>query len=64
MSVLTLIPPKVRKGLYLAYTAGSPVVAYLAVKSVIGDSEVALYAGIGAALGLTAASNVDTAPEV
>jgi len=55
---LTTIPPKVRQGLYLAYAVGGPVVAYCAAKGYVGDAELVLYASIGTALGLTAASNL------
>lgn len=56
---LTSVPPKVRQGLYLAYAAGGPVIAYCAAKGYVGDAELVLYASLGTALGLTAASNVE-----
>lgn len=56
---LSMIPPKVRLAVYALYAVGSVVMTYLSAKGVVGSDEVALYAGIGTVLGVTAASNVD-----
>jgi len=58
MNVLEKIPAKVRLGLYLAYAVVGPVLIYTASKGWTGEAEYALYVGLGAALGLTAAANV------
>lgn len=57
------LPPKVRQALYIAVTIGSPVIGYLAVKSLIGEAEVALWAGLTTAVGILAAFNTDTTDE-
>lgn len=59
MNPLQLVPPKWRLALYLVYALGSVVVTYLAAKGHFGAEEVALWSGLGAVFGLTAASNVD-----
>ena len=63
MNPLQAIPAKWRLALYIAYAVGSVVVTYLAAKHIIGAEEVALWTGLGAAFGVTAASNVDLADE-
>lgn len=60
MNPLANIPPKVRLALYVLYALAGPVLIYTAAKGWTGQDEFALYAGIGAAFGLTAASNVST----
>lgn len=59
MNPLQAIPPRARLALYLVYSVGSVVVTYLATKHIIGSAEVALWTGLGAVFGVTAASNVD-----
>lgn len=62
MNPLQSIPAKVRVALYLAYALAGPVLIYTAARGWTGESEYALYVGLGAALGLTAASNVGPKP--
>ena len=57
MNPLAAIPRNVRIGLYLAYAVVGPVLIYTAARGWTGDAEYALYVGLGAALGVTAASN-------
>lgn len=52
------LPAKVRKALYVATVIGSPVVAYLATKGVIGDLEVTFWAALVTAISGLAAFNV------
>lgn len=63
MNPLQAIPAKWRLALYIIFSVGSVVVTYLAAKHIIGAEEVALWTGLGAAFGLTAASNVDLSDE-
>lgn len=71
MNPLTLIPDQVRKGIYVAYTAvgvaiGAVQVGYVAVNATQPDAltiALAVYAYIGVALGLTAASNVQSSSD-
>lgn len=37
------IPPRVRVGLYILTALGTPLVAYLQLKNIIGDAEVLLW---------------------
>jgi hypothetical protein len=49
------VPYQVRAGIYLATAVGTPLVAYLAAKSIIGDLEVTLWsAEVVVATGLAA----------
>lgn len=54
------IPPKVRAGLYIVTSLGTPVVVYLLAKGYIGDLEVALWGGEVAVVNAMAALNTDT----
>ena len=62
MNVLQSIPARVRLALYLAYAVVGPVLIYTAARGWTGEDEYALYVGLGAALGLTAAANVTRTP--
>lgn len=57
MNPLSAIPPKIRLALYLVYGLVGPVLIWTAAKGWTGEAEYALYVGLGAALGFTAASN-------
>lgn len=57
MNPLQNIPTRARVVLYVAYALLGPVLIYTAAKGWTGESEYALYVGIGTALGLTAAAN-------
>lgn len=59
MNVLERIPSNVRLALYVLYAILGPVLIYTASRGWTGESEYALYVGIGTAFGLTAAANVD-----
>lgn len=59
MNVLERIPPNVRVALYVLYAVLGPVLIYTASKGWTGESEYALWVGVGTAFGLTAAANVD-----
>lgn len=54
------IPYKIRAGLYILITLGTPVVAYLLAKDVIGTLEVGLWGGLTSAV--TAMAALNTAP--
>ena len=60
MNPLTLIPAKYRKYAYAAYALAVIVAGALAVAGVDTGKTTDVLAYIGAALGLTAASNVET----
>jgi hypothetical protein len=61
MNPLSAIPPQIRLALYLVYGLAGPVLIWTAAKGWTGDAEYALYVGLGAALGFTAASNTSVA---
>lgn len=50
--------PKLRKALYVITALGTPLVAYLLAKGIIGDLEVALWSGEVAVVSALAAFNV------
>jgi hypothetical protein len=52
------IPPKVRATLYILTVIGSPIVAYLLTKGVIGTLEVTLWSAEVSAVSALAAFNV------
>lgn len=60
------IPPAIRFTLYLLSAVGSVVVSYLTARGILGDAEVALWAGLVAIVnGLAAAkTNLTDAPHV
>lgn len=61
MNPLTdILTPTIRKYLYLAWTLATVVVGALNIADVDTGATVDVLAYLGAALGLTAASNVDT----
>ena len=68
MKLLTLIPDRVRKIVYIVYTATGVGIGAVQVGYVAASAEqpmaltvaLAVYAYLGIALGLTAASNVQT----
>ena len=64
MNVLERIPARIRIALYVLYAVAGPVLIYTASKGWTGESEYALYVGLGSALGLTAAANVRTRQRV
>lgn len=53
------LPSKVRAGLYVLTALGSPVMAYLLAKGVIGELELSLWSGLVTAVGSMAALNVN-----
>ena len=55
---LTLIPPRLRQAIYLAYLIGGIGVTYAAAKGYAGEAEIAAWSAFGALIGATAASNV------
>ncbi len=63
MNPLQAIPAKARFALYVVYFVGSVVLTYLATKHIVGADEIALWTGLGAVFGVTAASNVDLGDE-
>ena len=54
---LTVLPAAARRWLYLAYAVLGPVLVWTQAKGWTGDSEYALWIGLGTALGLLAAAN-------
>lgn len=58
---LSRIPARARQALYIVYAIAGPLLVYTASRGWTGDAEYALYVGIGTALGLTAASNIEAA---
>lgn len=60
MNLLTKIPTRYRWLAYIVYGVGSVVVTYLAAKGHVGADEIALWTGIGAVFGVTAAANTNT----
>lgn len=58
-STLEAIPKPVRQGLYIVYAVGGPVLIYLQSRGLVGESELALWAGVGSVLGLTALGNTN-----
>ena len=52
------IPPKIRARIYILTALGTPVVAYLKSRHLIGDAEVALWSSEVAAVGAMAALNI------
>lgn len=52
------IPPKVRVSLYILTALGTPIVAYLASKGIIGDLEVALWSAEVLIISTMAAFNI------
>ncbi len=60
---LSMLPALWRTVLYVAYALLGPVLIYTASKGWTGESEYALYVGVGVALGLVAASNVTLNPK-
>ena len=63
MNPLTKIPATARLVIYVVYALAGPVLVYTASKGWTGDAEYALWVGLGTALGLTAASNINTEQE-
>lgn len=57
-TALQMIPRWLRLTLYAAYAVGGPVLIYLQGRGLVGADELALWAGVGSVLGLTAAGNV------
>lgn len=53
------IPPAVRFALYIIASVGSVVAAYLFAKGLVGDPELALWAGIVAIINGLAAAKTD-----
>lgn len=51
------VPYKVRAGLYILITLGTPVISYLLSKGIIDTLEVTLWGGLTSAVGLMAALN-------
>ena len=58
-STLEAIPKPVRQALYIVYALGGPVLIYLQSRGIVGESELALWAGVGSVLGLTALGNTN-----
>lgn len=56
---LSLIPAPARIAAYLVYAVGGVLLTYLESRGVVGAAELTAWAGLGAVLGVTAASNVD-----
>ncbi len=54
------LPPKARLVLYVLTGIGSLAVGYMSIKGYIGESEVALWAGLSAFVNGLAAYNVNT----
>lgn len=54
------LSPKVRLTIYLATGLGTLVVGYLSVKHIIGDAEVALWAGVSTLVNGLSAVNTNT----
>lgn len=52
------LPDRVRVALYVVIALGTPLVAYLLAKDVIGELEVGLWSGLVTAVGGMAALNV------
>lgn len=61
MNPLQQIPDGLRLALYLLYALAGPLLIYTRSRGWTGDAEVTLWVGVGTALGLTAASNVNNA---
>lgn len=59
MSIFERIPARIRFALYVVYLLAGPILIYTSAKGWTGQDEWVLYAGIGSAFGLTAASNVN-----
>jgi hypothetical protein len=59
MNPLSRIPNGVRLALYVLYALAAPILTYTTSRGWTGGPEWVLYGGIGTALGLTAASNVN-----
>jgi len=49
------IDPRIRASLYLFATLGTPVIAYLFIKGIIGEAEVGLWAALNSAITAMAA---------
>lgn len=62
MNILAAIPPKVRAVLYVLYAVAGPLLVYTSTKGWTGEAEYALWVGLGAVFGLTAAANVGKRP--
>lgn len=60
MNPLQKLPDNLRVALYVIYALAGPLLVYTASKGWTGDAEYALWVGVGTAIGLTAASNVNT----
>ena len=56
------LPYKVRAFLYVLTTIGTPIIAYLLAKGIIGDLELTLWSAVVTAVSALAAFNV-TVPE-
>lgn len=54
----TTLGPRVRLVLYIVSGIGSAIVAYLAVKNIVGDAEVALWTALVGVVNGIAAANV------
>lgn len=59
------LPSQVRAALYVITALGSPIVAYLAAKEIIGDVEVSFWSALTTAVAALAAYNLapDTAQD-
>lgn len=62
MNPLSLIKPRYRVSLYLIFSLLNVITVYLQAKTWIGGPEASLINGLGAILGVMAASNVDVSP--
>ena len=54
------LPPKVRAALYIITALGTPIIAYLFAKDVIGELEVTLWAAEVTVVNAMAALNTNT----
>lgn len=62
MNPLSKIPAQWRAVLYIAYAVVGPLLVYTSTKGWTGEAEYALWVGLGAVFGLTAAANVGKRP--
>lgn len=64
MNPLSLIPKNLRVVFYIIYGVGAAVLLYTETKGWTGQAEKDLWLGLGAAVGIVSASNVNTGPTV
>jgi hypothetical protein len=57
------LPYKVRAGLYILSTIGTPVTGYLFAKGLVGELELALWGGLVSVISLLAAFNASPSQE-